>query len=45
MAQTTEFDINIEGKTAHGAMPHKGIDSIVAASHLICGLQSSLPEE
>lgn len=40
MAQTTEFDINIEGKTAHGAMPHKGIDSIVAASHLICGLQS-----
>lgn len=42
MAQTTEFDIELEGKTSHGAMPHKGIDTIVAASHLIVGLQSLL---
>lgn len=40
MAQTTEFDIELEGKAAHGAMPHKGRDVIVAASHLVSGLQS-----
>lgn len=40
MAQTTEFDIELEGRTAHGAMPHKGIDTIVAASNLISGLQT-----
>lgn len=40
MAQTTEFDIELEGKTAHGAMPHKGIDTIVAATNLIDGLQT-----
>src|SRR5699024_3609122 len=26
-------------------MPHKGIDSIVAASHLICGLQSLMTRQ
>lgn len=40
MAQTTEFNIYMEGKSSHGAMPHKGVDSIVAASHFVCGLQS-----
>ncbi|HHW69758.1 MAG TPA: amidohydrolase [Clostridiales bacterium] len=40
MAQTAEFDIYLKGKSSHGAMPHKGADGIVAASHLVCALQS-----
>jgi len=40
MAQTGEIDIKIKGKSGHGAMPHKTIDSIVAASHFISALQS-----
>jgi len=40
MAQTSEFDIDITGRSAHGAMPHKGIDTIVIASQLIQMLQS-----
>lgn len=42
MAQTAEFDIEIMGRSAHGAMPHKGIDTIVIASHIIQMLQSIL---
>ncbi|NMA96293.1 MAG: amidohydrolase [Clostridiales bacterium] len=40
MAQTTEFDIRLNGKTAHGAMPQEGIDTIVAAANLVNGLQT-----
>lgn len=40
MAQTSEVDIIIRGISAHGAMPHKGIDAIVAAAHFITSLQS-----
>ncbi len=40
MAQTGEFDITITGKSGHGAIPQNSIDSIVAASNLINGLQS-----
>ncbi|AEE96604.1 M20 metallopeptidase family protein [Mahella australiensis] len=42
MAQTAEFDIEIMGRSAHGAMPHKGIDTIVIASHIIQMFQSIL---
>lgn len=35
-----EVDIKITGKSAHGALPHSGVDSIVAASQVIQGVQA-----
>jgi len=40
MAQTGEFTIRIRGKSAHGASPHEGIDSIVIAASVIQSLQT-----
>ena len=40
MAQTSEVDIILKGKSAHGAMPHKGNDTIVAAAYFINLIQS-----
>ena len=40
MAACDEFTITVEGTGAHGAMPHLGIDPIVAASQMVTGLQS-----
>ncbi|ABO67635.1 M20 metallopeptidase family protein [Geobacillus thermodenitrificans] len=39
MSSTDHFMIEIEGKGGHGGMPHKAIDSIVIASHLIMSAQ------
>lgn len=39
-ASNAEVDLKIIGKSSHGAMPHKGIDSIVAASSFILSVQS-----
>lgn len=35
MAQNSEFDLEISGKSAHAAQPHMGIDAIFAASELV----------
>ncbi|MBE0700118.1 MAG: amidohydrolase [Acholeplasmataceae bacterium] len=35
MAQNGEFDIVIDGTSAHGAQPHLGVDAIVAGMHLV----------
>lgn len=40
MAQTGEFDIDIVGKSAHGAMPHKGSDAMLAAASLLTALNT-----
>lgn len=40
MASSNTFLINIQGKGAHGAMPHLGADPIMAALHIGQGLQS-----
>ncbi|WP_334071787.1 MULTISPECIES: amidohydrolase [Paenibacillus] len=40
MASTDEFFIDVQGKGGHGGMPHKTIDSVVAASALVLQLQS-----
>lgn len=40
MAQNGEVDIIVTGRSAHGAQPQQGIDSIVAASDLILRLQT-----
>ena len=42
MASTCEFGIDILGLSSHGAMPHKGIDAILAASHFITLMQGIL---
>jgi len=40
MAQTGEFDILIKGKSAHGAMPHKGCDALIAAAATVSALNT-----
>lgn len=40
MAAFSIFDIEIRGKGAHGAMPHEGIDPIVAGCAVVAALQS-----
>lgn len=39
MANTDWFRIDIEGASAHGSMPHKGIDAVVVAAELVVALQ------
>ena len=34
------FEITVTGKGAHAAMPHLGIDPVVAASHVVTALQT-----
>ncbi len=40
MAGGAFFDIEIEGKGAHGARPESGIDPVLVASHITVALQS-----
>lgn len=40
MAATAEFDIRVGGKGCHAAMPHRGVDPIVAASQIVLALQT-----
>jgi amidohydrolase len=40
MASVDNFDITLFGKGAHGAMPHQGVDPIVAAAQLILAAQT-----
>lgn len=42
MAQTCEFDVEIVGKSAHGAMPHRGVDALLAACYFVNALQGVL---
>lgn len=42
MAQTCEMDLIVRGRSAHGAMPHLGVDAIAAAAHLITLLQTTV---
>ncbi len=40
MAATAEFTIKIKGRGGHAAMPHRAIDPVVTASHLVVALQT-----
>ena len=40
MAGTCAFEIAVSGQGCHAAMPHQGIDTLVAASHLVLALQT-----
>ena len=39
MAAADAFEITVQGKGGHGAMPHQSVDPVVVASHLILALQ------
>ena len=39
MAAADQFDVEIHGKGAHGAMPHLGIDPVLIAAQVITALQ------
>ena len=39
MANTDWFRIDVQGVSAHGAMPHKGVDAIVVAAKIVDALQ------
>ncbi len=40
MAATDQFDIHVEGKGGHAAMPNKTIDTTLVASQIVVALQS-----
>lgn len=40
MAANTAFFVTVRGRGAHGAYPHRGIDPIVIAAHIVTGLQT-----
>lgn len=40
MAGADRFDIVVRGRGGHAALPHLGVDPIVAASHLVLALQT-----
>jgi amidohydrolase len=40
MASTDAIDIVVHGRGAHAAYPHRGVDPIVAAAHVVAALQS-----
>lgn len=40
MAASDHITVSITGKSSHGAMPHNGIDAIVAAAQFITAVQS-----
>ncbi|KAF1302753.1 amidohydrolase [Enterococcus saccharolyticus] len=42
MARNGEVNIQIKGKSSHGAQPHKGADAILAAAAVIQGLHTIL---
>lgn len=39
MANVDWFRIDISGRSAHGSMPHKGVDAVVVAAELVVALQ------
>ncbi len=45
MSQASEFDIHIDGMSAHGARPHEGKDALLAACSLVCDLQKIISRE
>jgi len=40
MAAYDSFEIRVQGRGSHAAMPHKGVDPIVAGAHIVTALQS-----
>ena len=40
MASVDRFEIDVEGRGAHAAMPHQGVDAVYVASQIVVALQS-----
>ena len=40
LAAADKFEITVRGKGTHGAMPHLGVDTTLAAAHIVVALQS-----
>ncbi|GHU18281.1 amidohydrolase [Betaproteobacteria bacterium] len=40
MAGSCVFELQVHGQGCHAAMPHQGVDTLVAASHLVLALQT-----
>jgi amidohydrolase len=40
MAAAEKWTCRVEGKGGHGAMPHQAVDPLVAAAHIVSGLQT-----
>ncbi len=45
MASSNTFAVTVRGKGAHGAMPHLGVDPVVAAAQLTLGYQMILSRD
>jgi amidohydrolase len=45
MAASDGLEIKVTGRQTHGAMPWMGVDPIVAASHIVIGLQSVISRQ
>ena len=45
MAAADSFRIKLYGRGGHGSMPHKTIDPVVLAAHVVCRLQSIVSRE
>ena len=45
MASSDAFDVRLKGRGGHGAVPHQGIDAVVAAAALVMNLQSLASRE
>ncbi len=45
MAQTSDFEIKVRGKSAHASTPQMGIDAIVIAAELITMIQSVITRD
>jgi hippurate hydrolase len=45
MASSSTFEVILKGRGAHGAMPHLGVDPVVAAAQLILGYQTILTRD
>jgi amidohydrolase len=45
MAETDRFIIRVRGEGGHGAYPHKTVDSVLIASHIVEALQSIVSRE
>lgn len=45
MAGSDHLTLTIEGKPAHGATPHRGLDPILVSAHVITQVKSLIPQE
>jgi len=45
MAEADRFIMRVQGKGGHGAYPHKSIDPVLIASHIVVALQSIVSRE